>query len=945
MSEILPDPTADTVKYITGTVHLVLSVVDSSLNPISLDVGTDAPVDLYVEEFWLDKDLSQLNKLPNNRFGLFTNTLTVVGDGKHPKSIKLSGASGEKGRLDGYPGGTIEIYIEKVQPNMDKSLQLSANGGNGYTRRSSADPAEAGNGGNGGTVQCIIGSPFGVAKDFATRLYYDIKNQDDEKLSRDVQNRFEVVVKACQSVKDLCDKGGFQKTLEQLSKDFKTNAARKSNVVHALGIVIMGMYNVERKFRRDLQNQMEVKGGIKSSGDSNTHSGKEGTSLVTYMVSQDIWQQNVCFVHPVQCRMLLERAKLYYMAANRDKALYLLDRLDARLHFLTFRTPLQSPSTNLAKAYHEATYRLCLMPGDTTKEPPALTELRHIHKDGQHVRAQICTNSNFNNETPNEVPLGSYESYHKLATEAIEGVKETEKAFERYRKAAKTDVQRREMISLSSNACSRALIRSQDGIKEAIKEMKDDNDKIKAHNNAMVNQGQEVKTLLKNLESNIQRSFNMPTEDVLSAISQILFVPDNPIMWISQGWGLINKGLNNIEGDNGEKINKKWLIRYVQAIDENLDSLQKGYNLNKNGIIQTGDHIQMLVIEQKKLDQLLDNCVNALGTKTARIKRAFKEYIDTAIKRNSTILHYNACLLMISKCESEIKDLQNQQKALGTRELQSLDPGAPQLVVMMRKLYSNSLELALKWLYKMQQAHKFEALDHTDVVASTLKENSVVGWRPNVLLAIRNKLDEAHKTYKDQFGTPPTPLEDLEYYIPRDIWETKFNDRDASNPIKLSFKISPPDPSDDEDNHEDDHGDHEGHGDDHVNDNPWAGRADVRFNKVQFCAPGAITTHGKLRATLVQGGVETFFNKDHMKFEFTHPALQYASSFKVKSHSPHPPSTEDEYVSTVEDYGLRGPFDFWTIYIDRRENPGLDLSKVKKVYLLFGGSYRPMTKI
>lgn len=130
-----PDP--DTIRYPPENVKVILSVSEDSLD---FTTGLDAPLDLYVEKFFLKKTLTTHNTDTKDpiRYGLFTHELSVANaaeNGAPRLSLELTGADGgyfeepatKKSVLkkDGFSGGVMDLYVQEVDEKTAKSLLLN----------------------------------------------------------------------------------------------------------------------------------------------------------------------------------------------------------------------------------------------------------------------------------------------------------------------------------------------------------------------------------------------------------------------------------------------------------------------------------------------------------------------------------------------------------------------------------------------------------------------------------------------------------------------------------------------------------------------------------------------------------------------------------------------------------------------------------------------------
>lgn len=160
--------------------------------------------------------------------------------------------------------------------------------------------------------------------------------------------------------------------------------------------------------------------GLGTSGNSiqskNRALGSWGQRVVTFLQNHAaVRNLDVCYVHPIQCQMLLDKANfLNFIGGIDDKvaSIVILERLINRLGpFAEIKTTDNEPP--LWRAYRNNSDRLFTVEkGPSTQEPYAVQRLRGLRDDAKMMRQQILSGKDFFGRGRDDVPRGSYAFYH-----------------------------------------------------------------------------------------------------------------------------------------------------------------------------------------------------------------------------------------------------------------------------------------------------------------------------------------------------------------------------------------------------------------------------------------------------------------------------------------------------------------------------------------------------
>ncbi|TGO22559.1 hypothetical protein BPAE_0163g00200 [Botrytis paeoniae] len=931
-------PNPDIIAYPVTDPTLIVSVSET---PLDFEVGLDAPLDLYVETFALRKNLQTKSKSNTNpvRCGIFTHQIDIIGSSR--LSIDLTGEDGTKDEINGYRGGNIEFYVEHVGNKDVDSLLLTVAGGDGLSRDSAfgADTDTGGDGGDGGTVSVLFGSIVGEAYRKAIQIITDL-SLSSKKFPSDFQSVTNELVEAC-GTKEMKKAFELSETFVKMHHDLKSS--NRDDFRDEIINILTKFSTIDDDVQASFTQCEKVTGGYggkATSGGTDGKTGKEGTwSVKSILKSDAIWDCEICFVHPLQCRMLLDKAKLYYYVDgddNRAKCMILLRRLRDRLLFLNYRPESPSNEPKLITAYKNAELRLFIPRAQEDAELASISDLQAIKDEVDGVLTQLNSGKDYYGHDESEAPPRRYEAYKSIIVESLESLKNAEMYYTEYVNSSKKEEERTSYLSHAKAACDTTKASNEVLIKLAKEEMKDRMVQIKSFTKLMKKMSEDLATEVGYIKSDIKGHSGVLFSDLLEALGQVFMVQNVP-MAVLQGVGLLNRSQSKIPDEMGVEYNKSWLLDNVSNISGELDSIYEGYLISKVGKIDLLDPgAAKLQITANKLVTLLSNYNNILKDQTAELKKMLQDYVellivpadlvestDLVLKRNAAVVRYNSCLAVMVKCYTENLAQDKVIDNLANVERQTvLTMDSPTMTIAMKKIYVAELQTIQGWLYKAQRAYNFEALNSTNILGQFFSSVDMSQYTYALVEGAHHSLFQAYNEYLDDYTSSRQPFYSLQYPLDED--DVQSIKSDFLDSALLHLSIAPPGPE--------------------ATNSPFSNIVDIRLTRIRLFLPNVTTDGGRLHVVLTHLGDETLVDTKNAQITFSHKTYPVNFIYDIATSNP----TIDGVVGNVNDtemYALPGPFATWEINISKKNNPGLVFTEIEKPYLEFDGVYRPITPI
>ncbi|BCS02074.1 uncharacterized protein AKAW2_60338A [Aspergillus luchuensis] len=930
----------DIVEYPLANPTLILSVSEDAFAP---ETGLQDGISLYIEKFSLKNQLVAENDFDENNsstatFKLYTHEIDVPEESSDPVSLGLVGKDGTMDHLKGASGGNIDLYVESFSPDSVKKIQINVSGGHGWDGIATAEdkpPANGGDGGNGGHATVLLGRLLSQAIILSDSLLTKL-NSDESQWPIDFRDTVRSWISTMdqEEVKEIYALPSSMKDAKLIlsgSKDTFT-----SGVAKAYQKLLMN----EDSLLSEVTNSINANGGTYGVGGTSAQgqgqSGKSGSngSHQTFFIdsTSTVLNSTVCYLHPVECQMLLDKAKALLFLDNDDQkasALRYLQQLQQRFWFFGDPScPDDLSDTNLGQAYRKAEESLMIVSGAKDEEPTSIQQLRSLYGQvDKTIKALVAPKDTYGDQNL-KVPRGSFAFYKEYADRFLNDLQEIENAYLGYLNNDTDAEEQAQAVAKRGSLCDT----SKDQIQNSIVAVKYDliaiDSKIAVAQEDMRIAKVRLTEAIEEVEDAIASAFKFKFGDLLNGLSQIVSLKGD----ITSTVNIVNAGAKwaydnatKISKDTGVGINKSYLVSAVTQIEGSIEDLHEGYTVLADGNAQFDDPgCEKLVLLETELNKLLADFGAALGVEDLHeVKEYFDQYIEKVQARNSAVMEYSADVQLLINYLETIEGLDTQKKDIVRDEYNVLGLGYPTLTAFMRTLYTNSLTTVQLWLKKMQQAYAFVALDETNIIGHALEGFKFSQFTYDMLNHVRSDLDSYYAQRVESWGQSMQSLKGVTYPIPN-VKQDLQNLTSDNNTIQVVIKP------------------------DTINTNTKGlifgeGRVDIRLMTIRCFIDGAKTDSGYLDLNLIHTGQEAIVDEVGTVHRFDHQPVVTNFRYVIETKDYTGPGTVDGIIgtaSTDDQYAMVGPFTTWQIVINSANNPGLDLSEAKDPYLEFDIEFR-----
>ncbi|EFR04543.1 hypothetical protein MGYG_07548 [Nannizzia gypsea CBS 118893] len=923
-----PLPDSDTVQYPVVNPQLFLSVSDDAP---SIGGTIKTPFAFYVEKFSLTHDLISENeeKEPFDKYCIYTGELYGPELTSTGCSIIISGKGGVESDPDAYQGGTLQIFAEHVEAASVEKLHLDAGGGPGANRQPVTGKdvgPRGGNGGQGGRVDVIFGCIFEQAIEQGAEIVKGL--MDPKKMwPTDFEDKIKRFVGFI-ALKEIMTAMTIPTSLSTVKIMMATP---KESIQPTLIQFLIDLAAQRDSLANAFEQHTNVKGGpygTGSMGDKqrgpNGDTGKPGSHNV-YILSDPgkILDSEVCFVHPTQCRMLLDMANLLWFCGSLDekaRSANIYSRLARRLAFLGDVKDQKISKTRLAEAYRKAEPSLFILSGAPGDEPISFTLLRAIKDEAQGNLLNLLSGKTIFGDDGEKVPRGSFGFYKTAVEPLLENLKEVEKTYRRFLGGEMNAEEKKQAIRNRLAQCDFRKRLVQDEIKEKKNDLDMNLQRLHLSTESIGPAKKSLMNAFKEVEEQVKTGVTVSWEDLMSALSQVIFVHGSAPMVALQGADLIHNAIEKLESDSGVKIDRSLLLHDAKDMKESIEGLAEGYTLLKDGGVDFDDPAATkLQVIAEKADAFWSQFEDILGKPVLdNLRKRFHDYIAIVKERNAAVIGYTEAVLLLIKYQTELDALAAERADISREEYDQLGADHPTMTAFMKKLYTDAIHTTQEWLYKAQRSYLFVSLDRANVVGEQMEGFKFSTFNATTLISVNSTLITRYNTFLEKAGTEPQKFNGLRYDID-DMYVDMIKDSGTdgiTHTVEIPvFDIHKP--------------------------NPFGSMVDIRLTKVRFYLDGAETGSHFLDLTLKHQGKETILNKQDERFDFVHDPLITKFRYNIKDPMTMGPGTTDGDVGSVgEDrYAMVGPFTQWTFQVTTDNNPGLNLANVSKAYFMFWFTY------
>ncbi|RAK88288.1 hypothetical protein BO79DRAFT_195509 [Aspergillus costaricaensis CBS 115574] len=928
----------ETVWFPLDEPKLRLSVSTEEYKPTA---GLKVPFDMYAERF----DLSRLleggigPETYSPQVGLYVSQLNLVG--ALPLGVAISGVNGSDSRMDGYDGGSLSVFCDELLPEVAKHITFQARGGDGFSppNQVGVPGRNAGNGGKGGQVTVLFNTLFSPAAETALDIYFNTRDPN-KKWPGDFKDDAVRFVALLDNPAVIVS--GFLVTLPDLMKtvegflesDLSEVRYQTSHLGNLLG---QDSYAIQG----DVVQRTDVEGGdrgLGSTGEGVTgkdgQTGQYGERQAVFLQARElVLQGEVCFAHPMQCQMLLDKANfLTFTGTLEDKAsaVILLDRLTRRLEVFAHEPP--APYPPLWAAYRSNASRLyTIESGSSAAEPYAIQRLRAIRRSAEVMKQQILSGKDFIGKGRDEVPRGSFTFYQNTTQSLLNTLRDFEETYFDYLKASTDAAAKLANVQMRSEVLAYTTNQNDQLIDEGKLDLGQTTRTIGYAVDSIARAKKELLDSMLHLDDFVQKQFGVTFQDFVSAFTCVLFTNGSKPMIGLQTLGLFDMGTEKVLTDDGVAINKSYLLQKLHDIEGGIKDLTEGYIVLRDGHIDLDDPgAEKILVAEQMWDSLVSEFRNAMDAEDYKeVKKNFQTFYDTVQERNSAVLHYNAILTLLVQFYEKREQLRLDRLDVIRDEYNSLDAGHPAMTSFLKKTYDHSIYTAQVWLYKQQQALAFLSLSQDNIIGDTLSGLPSSALDHGLLQQIQGTLQIRRQEYLEAVGQPPQEMRNVRVYLDEDTIEFIQFTLPTEDLSLRNVEVK--------------------------TDNPiFHDMYDVRLSAVRFYlelkkddspaeTKATFSQPLILQAKISHTGTETLLDSFEVPVKFTHNPLKVLFKYIMPEKDGDSGTIlTDGTISSENDdiYARVGPFTKWSVDVLRVDNPNLDCTKVEKAYLEFDFQYR-----
>lgn len=928
---------------------IILSTLDSLVIGKGSDIGDDytakSNVKIYAEDILIS------NTFKANNIQLSACSITGV-----KGILDLSGKNGEtpdvpvmndnekvvKGESGGLGanGGQAKIYIEELNPTLF-NLKINANGGNGGKGQSSnsySEGGDGGNGGNGGEVY-IIGTSIYTSIIKCLHESYQSENVLDKikglqsiiSLKDDLIEKS--IVSALENLFEILflkkENKNLSEQVEAIKKYFSNNRLGevKENVKKlndTLKEIIININVLDNLWQNGIvKSNVDVAGGHKGHGGNGKTMGKDGedgkVGEANFFGELDtksaIKRKNFPCVHPDQCLMLLQKAKMHYFSADSinnvegyKKAAILLDRLIKRTEAFE--------DDEVAEYYSSIEKDI--------KANDSVTTFRSIFQEADALLNQLKNGLDFYGNKDNEVPLVSLSFYKSQFKVLLENLDKMETAYNNYCEDKKNTQKAVDALKEARQLAKSRINQYEIKIKEQRDTLKVVADNIAYFNKKAENMKTKVEDAINKVKDKINMASGYNIEDFLSTIAMCGFAPKSALLIASQLGEFFYKSNSTIDTYEGIHIKKEYIVKNIRACEADLDSLKQEYKQLKDGTLKVEDiGGTKLLVEEERLMNILEQFYNKFPNDIDNVKNIFQDYINITLERNEKIIEYNSIISNILNLIISNKTNQLKINKINDDTLSIIDFTFPYVKNYMKKIYDEARVQILHEIYLVEKAYRYWALSNNNFIATTFGNNPISKITSPMLRAAQGDILNLYAMAKEERGRdaqtfPSNPNEQgLFYKFDKNKLNIYIDQLKEDNEIDFKIKAVLPSTTKEE--------------------SVFAGIADIRMTKVRAWIKGIKTNDNEVRIDIIHCGKEEIVNSEGDLFCFTHKPV---TTMFVYNNKDNRIRIDGDIGKKEGSYAPLSPFTTWRIKVDPIYNKGLDLSEVTDIQIeLWGTGY------
>lgn len=814
--------------------------------------------------------------------------------------------------LDGAPGehgGTLWLYAEDV--GIDDPPALDARGGEGGCGQhgdATKGGGNGGSGGKGGAVIAVLSHPARRWRDQLKEIHGLATADAKRALTKDLARR----------VSQHAGTDWISRTLADIQT--LTEAQAINDAIKQLAIRL----ELELSdWTTGLKAHLDVCGGDPGPYGVGTPSGQPGpvkedndgqfaVKIVGADKAVDLASVPAFVVHPVQCAMVLEAAKLAYTFLDigapgaeqtMSDVVVALDRLKARTEAFV----KLDPSSELAKCYaaNERKYGAFA----------ATDKLAAINSEATTLLRQIRGGYDVFGRPADYVPLTSLDTLVRdVVSPMLDGFKKVEDAYRALFAGLGKQTDTGAYIEQARSQMAYMAAQSAIDVPELLGRMTSAATIIDGYADILPGKKSAAQKAMEDYAVALGRTGAADFGELLGAAQQVAFSP-KPLMMATaliQDAQLAYNANIDAKDVHGATINRAYIVRKVRAVEADIGALSEGIAVLNEGEVGLDDPgAAKLLADQQKFEAMLDEFYGSVPVQAAAAKAALDDYVRAVTARNTQVLVYNACVTTLLKYDQQAQDMAAQANTLDKEVIRELAADAPAKTAFMSQAYYAARSRILEYMNLAARAYRFWALDDGDLLMKSLGNRPPPDIDHAVLAEIQLNFWGQYALALGNMGTPaPFPDNDDDSGIIVRVAGPAINVFKSSG---LAFVTVPPATPNSDPSH------------------PFHKRAAVRIGEVRVWLEGVRVDNPDqtVAVDVTHCGHEQMVNPDGSIFSFSHSTLKQTFEYfpqrpRKKAAIFVPAVFECAAAGAHDKMAQVGPFTTWKIEVDAGTSGLLD---------------------
>ncbi|KAF5964368.1 serine protein kinase [Fusarium bulbicola] len=229
-------------------------------------------------------------------------------------------------------------------------------------------------------------------------------------------------------------------------------------------------------------------------------------------------------------------------------------------------------------------------------------------------------------------------------------------------------------------------------------------DKIALCRPLMAAAREQLSVSLEEFREKIQNHFSVSADTFLDALSTLSMAPEG-FTAIVQAADVIHKSWSKIEDDQGNLVNKAYVVKQIRACQGSFASLAKTYEDLDASELQVDDPgFSKISTTADNLKKILNEFEEQVSVDTVRTK--LDAYLEVVQKRNAAVINYNGLIQSYLQLQRVIQSCKEEFQQLGEQALQ-LNPSLPAIYVWLKRLRGQTRLQILRELNNQARALSF----------------------------------------------------------------------------------------------------------------------------------------------------------------------------------------------------------------------------------------------